>query len=1148
MASNRFRYPPAPGHGGDTFSDNLVGNQITDGSSQMTMGNFSISQEYTRSVATNQVLEGFSKPITLESLDFSDLKTAQSFAKNNYQVYINTDTSNIAELVLYGSLKKRLSVATQNIINFFPAALFIDGVNSLNQSGNTTAYNINYDIGTNQTTFNVNVDHISNPFVIEFTSNGELLNTPISKEQILNNLEMFGYGSDTIIKVADGTVSKLRNLTTEYKNYVLTLGGEINALEYKIIDFKPQTVTTGFLTFTVEGNPFINNTSTTDTFFVKPNKLESDDVFKNFDYVERFLMNREVVPEYTANFRLIKESSMGGTFYSDNLVTWPKQDAINIDVTTNAYTDYLTKLSDLGQELDIQKTNLVSRFLTSPVLKEFDTSDQKVEKTLQIYGRSFDDIKLFVDGIAYMTNVTYDGKNNIPNELIKNFARTLGWSTPNTLNNNTFLNNVLGVSVPEYSGTSVSMTPAELDIELYRRILLNTGYLFKSKGTRKSIEFLLGLLGAPEALVEFNEYVVLADAKININKFYDNWSFISGGTYETKTIKYSIPFSSFTYVTGTTTHPFTLSDYPITSEGYPKVPRITDNFYFQRGAGWFERTEEHKSDLIINQQDSTLSGCNPSVVTKFREFTWGGFWTTGQFSNDPKAPYLDRFRRFPHMYLGYSLERIIDDKKSWVEIGQDIYRPDIEADIGIFAPSGNFEQTGFKNKVFRFNCGQLQSQKEKLIEKFEELTAAQTHPKWRKMLIGRIRYIEMFQKNKCIAENETRKYSFNDRYWRSAYYQTSNEKLILNVKNVDLNLNIGQGLTYDVWRQSSLYNCMFSGGTLPPPYPTSGGTWDATNPKINAKKLDFKLFRDNFWKYFIDVKNRMTINDGKTGGYPVLQQMYLDYLNQSCGDNNKYTYTKMVDYAQSMGDYWIRIIEQMVPATTLWTSGVKVENSDFHRDKFVYRCYSMSGTPLSSIHTGQFTANPTGYTSFPAPQFQARMMSFNAPPVAPQENTTYYNNILTGNTTNPVSTYASSYDINERSLISGSQLVVKEAKILAQEFNTNKRKFQSKPTFTKQGSTNNLLCIYGLKEFGTKGLSWLKTYNLNSSDSPTTPSAPTTTSSSPSGGGAAGISTPSTTSYSSSMGGTSSAGSSSSGGGGGSYGGGGSSGGGGGGY
>ena len=38
---------------------------------------------------------------------------------------------------------------------------------------------------------------------------------------------------------------------------------------------------------------------------------------------------------------------------------------------------------------------------------------KEVEKTLQIYGRSFDDIKLFVDGIAYMTNVSYDGIKNI---------------------------------------------------------------------------------------------------------------------------------------------------------------------------------------------------------------------------------------------------------------------------------------------------------------------------------------------------------------------------------------------------------------------------------------------------------------------------------------------------------------------------------------------------------------------------------------------------------------------------------------------------------------------------------------------------------------------------------------------------------------
>ena len=84
-----------------------------------------------------------------------------------------------------------------------------------------------------------------------------------------------------------------------------------------------------------------------------------------------------------------------------------------------------------------------------------------------------------------MTNMSYDGKKNIPNQLVNNFAKTLGFSTPNTLDNDNFLNSILGITSPLYSGTSISQTPAELDIELYRRILLNISYLFKSKGTRK---------------------------------------------------------------------------------------------------------------------------------------------------------------------------------------------------------------------------------------------------------------------------------------------------------------------------------------------------------------------------------------------------------------------------------------------------------------------------------------------------------------------------------------------------------------------------------------------------------------------------------------------------------------------------------------
>jgi hypothetical protein len=45
----------------------------------------------------------------------------------------------------------------------------------------------------------------------------------------------------------------------------------------------------------------------------------------------------------------------------------------------------------------------------------------------------------------------------------------------------------------------------------------------------------------------------------------------------------------------------------------------------------------------------------------------------------------------------------------------------------------------------------------------------------------------------------------------------------------------------------------------------------------------------------------------------------------------------MIEYVNGLGDYWIRLVEQMVPATTIWNTGVKYENSIFHRQKFVWR-------------------------------------------------------------------------------------------------------------------------------------------------------------------------------------------------------------------
>ena len=45
----------------------------------------------------------------------------------------------------------------------------------------------------------------------------------------------------------------------------------------------------------------------------------------------------------------------------------------------------------------------------------------------------------------------------------------------------------------------------------------------------------------------------------------------------------------------------------------------------------------------------------------------------------------------------------------------------------------------------------------------------------------------------------------------------------------------------------------------------------------------------------------------------------------------------MIDYCEKIGDYWIRLMEQFIPATTIWQGGVRFENSIFHRYKFPYK-------------------------------------------------------------------------------------------------------------------------------------------------------------------------------------------------------------------
>jgi len=836
--ATKYTCPPQSPSGFGTFSDNLVGFQLTDGGG-LTQGNFNFTTGVTEKSNRNFETGVFGQPINLETLNIS-VEESKNIQSNILGVYPNFDLSFITNFTLYGPLSERFSGSITKIVNYFPASLDIK-YRRPNFTTGYTAFDVNYDDVENETEFKIYVSAITNPFGIDYTTNSA---QNIAKSPL--------------------PISGLRDLTTNFKSYTLILSSNSFDLKY----FYPSnTLTAGTISLVVNGNPFSAGTATTtsyDSFIVRPNNIEVEKIFDfDFDQVDNFLLNRSVVPIYTAIFKVPKVSDDGVYYNSNENITWPLDGEWNLDIRTPLFDGYVTKLNEVAENFDSFKTNLISRFLTSNSFIEFDTTDRKIDKVLKIYGRSFDETKKYIDALSHIISVNYIVKDDIPSQLLTNLAETIGWnSSVSPISQRGVTSTVYNESLSsDFEGISVGMTQDELNYQYYRNLILNSAYLFKSKGTRKSIDFLLKLIGAPEALIEFNESVYVADQKINVSDLDSQFSLIGGGTFSETIPVYDNnqiytfngeSVTGFTSETRSTTVSITREDYPVDSDGYPSAPADTDGFFFQKGAGWYQLTPEHQSNLKVDTTLSVFTGSNPDIQTSFSEFTYG-------------KEYIDRFRDFPYTNLGYSVTKVTDNNKSW-------------------------------------------------------------------------------------GDNEV-PYRSNEDANYYAFYSVGDERLVINSKNTEIFLNPAQALAYDVWYLSQQYDYPIPNSGLSNPYPQEGGIDNTViNPKPRTQP--FFEFYQSFWRNMINVRNRQISTDGKTGGYPTLQYLWYSYLTmyEDTGiQNDNFSYQTMIEYISGIGGYWLNLVDQFVPATTLWNGGTKLENSIFNRQKFSYRRNRKYQLPTQSV-------------------------------------------------------------------------------------------------------------------------------------------------------------------------------------------------------
>lgn len=268
--------------------------------------------------------------------------------------------------------------------------------------------------------------------------------------------------------------------------------------------------------------------------YIHPKSIYMERFFDNLDVFEHTLLTRRTRPLYHAIFSTPFEDEEFEYIYNNVDYIWPSEDGY-IEVSGLVFERYLTSLIDTATKMDELWCDNMWRNMTHEAIKNYDWTRQqdyvegdaeeyiaggeRVEEIIRIYGRAFDDIKRYIDGIKFTVNVSYDNINNMPVAELSDKLNFKGWDIISTIPvisddvtknaimlselnlTYSFLNYYIGKQDGATSDTWFdSLNPemhnsAQMDVGFLRRLTLASQYILLSKGTKKAIEMILGLFG-----------------------------------------------------------------------------------------------------------------------------------------------------------------------------------------------------------------------------------------------------------------------------------------------------------------------------------------------------------------------------------------------------------------------------------------------------------------------------------------------------------------------------------------------------------------------------------------------------------------------------------------------------------------------------
>jgi len=233
--------------------------------------------------------------------------------------------------------------------------------------------------------------------------------------------------------------------------------------------------------------------------------------------------------------------------------------------------DWYDNLIVSASNYDLKNYNSLNKAI--PEYLREDSDNDQFTTFVNMIGQHFDVMYLYTDHILKKNLREENPKSGMSQDLIFDATRNLGWTLSHGTQAKDLWEYALGVSgsgEPVWTGKTttnkyLAKTEEQRTKEVWRRILNNLPYIYKSKGTSRGVKALLAAYGIPQTLLTIREYGgpdnadlgVIPRAEWEKHTYYLNFS----GSYPVPTHQHYIrvPWEKVNNTTGSWQYPDTLT-------------------------------------------------------------------------------------------------------------------------------------------------------------------------------------------------------------------------------------------------------------------------------------------------------------------------------------------------------------------------------------------------------------------------------------------------------------------------------------------------------------------------------------------------------------------------------------------------------------